>query len=84
VVTLRGLYGKLRVTAQPPARPDAGIESKLTGSCAGCSFRRLCAKAPLRATSPKSQPPHLVLDSHYSYYNQNLSFDHLLSGVIAD
>ena len=41
-------------------------------------------KAPLRATSSKSQPPHLVLDSHTYHYNQNLSFDHLLSGVIAD
>jgi hypothetical protein len=41
-------------------------------------------RAPLRATSSKSQPPHLVLDSHNCHYNQNLSFDHLLSGVIAD
>jgi hypothetical protein len=36
-----------------------------------------------RATSPKSQPPHLVLDSHNYCHIQNLSFDHLLSGVIA-
>jgi len=40
-------------------------------------------KAPLRATSSKSQPPHLVFD-YPNYCLQNLSFDHLLSGVIAD
>ena len=44
----------------------------------------LAPKAPLRATSSKSQPPHLVLDSHNYCHIQNLSFDHLLSGVIAD
>jgi hypothetical protein len=44
---------------------------------------RSASEAPLRATSSKSQPPHLVLDSHNCHYNQNLSFDHLLSGVIA-
>src|SRR5712671_3589582 len=38
------------------------------------------SEAPLRATSSKSQPPHLVLDSQNNcHYNQNLSFDHLLS-----
>src|SRR5258708_37582893 len=42
------------------------------------------SEAPLRATSSKSQPPHLVLDSHNYCHIQNLSFDHLLSGVIAD
>ena len=31
VVTLRGLLRQLRVTDRTPARPDAGIESKLTG-----------------------------------------------------
>jgi hypothetical protein len=44
----------------------------------------LAPKTPLRATSSKSQPPHLVLDFHNYYHIQNLSFDHLLSGVIAD
>src|SRR5271167_1053289 len=43
---------------------------------------RSAPEAPLRATSSKSQPPHLVLDSHNNYHIQNLSFDHLLSGVI--
>jgi hypothetical protein len=38
----------------------------------------------LEQTNSKSQPPHLVLDSHTYHYNQNLSFDHLLPGVIAD
>ncbi len=39
----------------------------------------------LEQTNSKSQPPHLVLDSHNNCHNnQNLSFDHLLSGVIAD
>src|SRR5258708_31299127 len=42
------------------------------------------SEAPLRATRSKSQPPHLVLDSHNYCHIQNLSFDHLLSGVIAD
>ena len=41
-------------------------------------------EAPLRATSSKSQPPHLVFDSHNYGYCQNLSSDHLLSGVSAD
>jgi len=48
------------------------------------SYCRSASEAPLRATSSKSQPPHLVLDSHNYCHIQNLSFDHLLSGVIAD
>jgi len=38
-------------------------------------------ESPTKSDRPKSQPPHLVFDSHI--YCQNLSFDHLLSGVIA-
>jgi hypothetical protein len=66
-----------------PARPDAGrsIQTHRLVLRTVAAWRERPA-APLRATSSKSQPPHLVLDSHYSYYNQNLSFDHLLSGVI--
>jgi len=48
-----------------------GFESKLT--------------VELRSTQSnrsKSQPPHLVLG--YIYYCQNLSSDHLLSGVLAE
>jgi hypothetical protein len=84
VVTLRGLLRQLRVLLWKPRRdltPGQIQTHRLV--CAGCScLARDRSAAPLRATSSKSQPPHLVLDSHYSYYNQNLSFDHLLSGVI--
>jgi hypothetical protein len=38
--------------------------------------------SPTKSDRPKSQPPHLVFDSH-NYYSQNSSSDHLLSGVTA-
>jgi len=38
-----------------------------------------------KSNRPKTQPPHLVLYSCSNNYDyQNLSSDHLLSGVIAD
>jgi len=40
----------------------------------------------LRSTQsnrPKSQPPHLVYEYIYCHY-QNLSSDHLLSGVVKE
>jgi hypothetical protein len=78
VVTLRGLYGNSgsrRDLTPGGLNPNSPVSVRTVAST-------LSAEAPLRATRSKSQPPHLVLDSHYSYYNQNLSFDHLLSGVI--
>ena len=81
VVTLRGLFGRLRV----PMRLHIGrMQSYSPVSVRAVASDAEASEAPLRATSSKSQPPHLVLDSHYSDYIQNLSFDHLLSGVIAD
>jgi hypothetical protein len=58
-----------------PARRNPSL---FTGSVRAVALA--VAKAPLRATSSKSQPPHLVYE-HHNYCLQNLSSDHLLSGV---
>jgi hypothetical protein len=82
VVTLRGLYGNSGSYYGSPgatSRRDQIQNSPVSVRTVAAGRDR--PAAPLRATRSKSQPPHLVLDSHYSYYNQNLSFDHLLSGV---
>jgi hypothetical protein len=63
-----GPFGELRV----PARPNAGRELLQTHH-------------ELRSTQSnrsKSQPPHLVYGYNYDY--QNLSSDHLLSGVVRE
>jgi len=81
VVTLRGLYGNSGI----PDRPASGGSNPyFTGSvravASGASMVRNAPEAPLRATRSKSQPPHLVFE-HPNYCLQNLSSDHLLSGV---
>ena len=91
VVTLRGLSRQLpgqgpKRKAEVPrmkalARPTPCLHPHSPASVRAVAHRRYAPGAPLRATSPKSQPPHLVLDSHNYYHIQNLSFDHLLSGV---
>jgi hypothetical protein len=80
-------------TATPGSRldlPAGRNQSLLTDSmrAVASEFRyTVCIandpKAPLRATRSKSQPPHLVFEYFY-YCLQNLSSDHLLSGVSAD
>ena len=79
--TLRGLFGNSGISRPTCVRR---IQSLLTGSVrAVASVRtvfRAVAETPLRATSSKSQPPHLVYVC-YIYCLQNLSSDHLLSGV---
>jgi hypothetical protein len=57
VVTLRGLYGNSGFERDLNARR---IESKLTGSVRAVASGDRPPEAPLRATSSKSQPPHLV------------------------
>jgi hypothetical protein len=92
VVTLRGLYGNsgfVFATILTDLR-QAEFNPLLTGSVRAVASahsslaqtRRANAEAPLRATGSKSQPPHLVYG--YVYCLQNLSSDHLLSGVRAD
>jgi hypothetical protein len=77
-------------SATPGSRRDlpAGrTQSLLTVSMRAVASSAVLAnsalQAPLRATSSKSQPPHLVYGSCY-YCLQNLSSDHLLSGVSAE
>jgi hypothetical protein len=74
-----------RSPARPKQEPHPYSPVSVRAVASGAGSKQAASKAPLRATSPKSQPPHLVLDSHNNYhYNPNLSFDHLLPGVIAD
>jgi hypothetical protein len=47
------------ITMEAPARPDAGISSKLTGSCAGCSCWRASARQP-RLEQPALSLSHLT------------------------
>jgi hypothetical protein len=96
VVTLRGLYGNSRVwidaansdeisKLEAPtrlkrgARPIPYSPASVRAVAAGAVLLPR-SEAPLRATSSKSQPPHLVFGYVY-YCHQNLSSDHLLSGV---
>ena len=77
-------------TATPGSRldlPAGRTQSLLTDSMRAVASDAVlsssASQAPLRATCSKSQPPHLVFE--YIYYRlQNLSSDHLLSGVKAD
>ena len=82
VGTLRGLFGNSGISRPTCVRR---MESLLTGSVRAVAsvaarFAHAGSETPLRATSSKSQPPHLVYD-WYIYCLQNLSSDHLLSGV---
>src|SRR5689334_1001601 len=83
VVTLRGLFGNSGLLTDLRQADTILTHRKHAGCSFECGPYRFRFKAPLRATSSKSQPPHLV---YWSFYNclQNLSSDHLLSGVIAD
>src|SRR6185437_5149331 len=72
--------------------PLRGLSSVATSSNSGYPARphagRLNPNSPveLRSTQsnrPKSQPPHLVYGYIYCHY-QNLSSDHLLSGVVRE
>jgi hypothetical protein len=86
VVTLRGLYGDsgFRHFDDPDRPASGGYNPLLTGSVRTvASGANSASEAPLRATCSKSQPPHLVFEYLY-YCLQNLSSDHLLSGVTAD
>jgi len=83
VVTLRGLFGNSGLPTDLRRADPILTHRKHAGcsfECGPCKFR---PEAPLRATSSKSQPPHLVYGSFYNCL-QNLSSDHLLSGVSAD
>src|SRR5215475_3839936 len=64
-----GHFGELRVRTRPERQAELPYSPV---SCEG-----------LRATSPKSQPPHLVYGYIYCHF-QNLSSDHLLSGVVRE
>ena len=77
-------------TATPGSRldlPAGRNQSLLTDSMRAVArdavLSSSASQAPLRATCSKSQPPHLVFEYIY-YCHQNLSSDHLLSGVRAD
>jgi hypothetical protein len=57
-----------RSPARPKQDPHPYSPVSVRAVASGAGFKQAASKAPLRATSPKSQPPHLVLDSHNNYH----------------
>ena len=67
----------------PAGRKQSLLTDSMRAVASDAILSNSASQAPLRATCSKSQPPHLVFEYIY-YCHQNLSSDHLLSGVSPD